>query len=197
MTGIGTISSSAGGADTAQMSDRVLMAASASGDRMSFEALVRRHGPALHRYARRMLRDEGDVAEVVQDTFVSAWRQLGTFRGDAAVQTWLFTICSRKVIDSRRVKRAQPLDDRLLEPLAGTGTAVDPFAFASNSAFMAALELALGELPPRQRASWVLREVESLTFPEIGVVLALSPDAVRGHHRRARAMLSERLRSWR
>lgn len=181
----------------ATISDRVLLDAAALGDRLSFESLVHRYGPQLHRYARRMLRDEGDVVEVVQDTFVAAWGQLGTFRGDAAVQTWLFTICSRKVIDSRRLKRAHPLDDRLLEPLAGSATTVDPFAFASNSAFVAALEVALAELPPRQRASWVLREVDTLTFPEIGVVLALSPDAVRGHHRRARAMLGQRLRRWR
>ena len=176
--------------------DRVLLDAAVAGDRFAFEALVRRHGPALHRYARRMLRDEGDIADVVQDTFVAAWRQLATFRHDAAVQTWLFTICSRKIVDSRRVRRANPIDDRLLGPLADT-TAVDPFVFASNAAFLAALDVALAELPPRQRASWVLREVEMLTFPEIGVVLALSPDAVRGHHRRARVTLSERMRRWR
>nr|WP_232375139.1 RNA polymerase sigma factor [Mycolicibacterium mengxianglii] len=175
----------------------MLVDAAAAGDRISYEALVHRHGPALHRFARRMLRDEGDVAEVVQDTFVAAWRQLGAFRGDSAVQTWLFTICSRKVIDSRRVKRAQPVDDRLLQPLVGNAGAVDPFAFASNSAFIAALEVALAELPPRQRASWLLREIEMMTFPQIGVVLALSPDAVRGHHHRARATLCDRLRRWR
>jgi RNA polymerase sigma-70 factor (ECF subfamily) len=198
MTGTRTVPSPHPAADSAPpISDRVLVDAAASGDRVSFEALMHRYGPALHRFARRILRDEGDVAEVVQDTFVAAWRQLATFRGDAAVRTWLFTICSRKVIDSTRVKRAQPIDDRLLEPLAGAGKAVDPFAFASNSAFIAALEIALAELPPRQRASWVLREVDSLTFPEIGVVLALSPDAVRGHHRRAQAMLGQRLRRWR
>lgn len=198
VTATRTVSSGSPPADvTPPVSDRVLGHAAASGDRVSFEALVHRHGPALHRYARRMLRDEGDVAEVVQDTFVAAWRQLGSFRGESAVRTWLFTICSRKVIDSARVKRAQPIDDRLLEPLAGAGKCVDPFAFASNSAFIAALETALAELPPRQRASWVLREVDTLTFPEIGVVLALSPDAVRGHHRRAQAVLGQRLRRWR
>ena len=179
------------------IADRVLLDAAASGDRLSFEILVHRHGPALHRYARRMLRDDGDVADVVQETFAKAWRHLGSFRGDAAVRTWLFTICSRQIIDSRRVKRAQPIDDWLLQPVACAPSSADPFTFASNSAFFDALEEALAELPPRQRASWVLREVETLTFPEIGEVLTLSPDAVRGHHRRARAMLSQRMSRWR
>jgi len=195
-TGRSTLADTDDGVASVPMADHVLLDAAVAGDRFAFETLVHRHGPALHRYARRMLRDEGDVAEVVQDTFVAAWRQLGSFRRGAPVQTWLFKICSRKVIDSRRVKRAEPIDDKMLEPLANT-TSVDPFTFASNSAFLAALEEALSELPPRQRASWVLREVDMFSFPEIGVVLGLSPDAVRGHHHRARAMLTQRLRRWR
>ena len=184
------------GVASVPMANHVLLDAAVAGDRFAFETLVHRHGPALHRYARRMLRDEGDVAEVVQDTFVAAWRQLKSFRRGAAVQTWLFKICSRKVIDSRRVKRTEPIDDERLTPLADT-TSADPFTFASNSTFCTALHEALSELPPRQRASWVLREVDMLSFPEIGVALGLSPDAVRGHHHRARAMLTQRLRRWR
>jgi RNA polymerase sigma-70 factor (ECF subfamily) len=183
-------------AEPTRLGDRVLIDAAAAGDRQSFETLVLRYGPALHRYTRRMLRDEGDAAEVVQDTFIAAWRQLGTFRGEASVQTWLFAICSRKIVDSRRMRRAQPIDDRLLEPLAETSASADPFAQASNSEFLAALEIALAELPARQRASWVLREIEQMTFADIGAALALSPDAVRGHHRRARTTLSQRLRRW-
>lgn len=181
---------------SSKVSDRVLVDAAVAGDRTAFETLVLRHGPVLHRYARRMLRDEGAVHEVVQDTFVSAWRQLSSFRGDSAVRTWLFAICSRKVIDSTRVKHAQPVDDKLLQPLADP-RAVDPFEFASNAEFVEALEAALAELPLRQRASWVLREIEGHTFPEIGAALGVSPDAVRGQHRRARAMLSQRLMRWR
>lgn len=177
-------------------SDRVLRDAAALGDRFAFETLVHRHGPPLHRYARRMLADEGDVAEVVQDTFVAAWKQLDTFRGEASVRTWLFSICSRKIVDSYRVKHAQPIDDKLLEPLLLSSRA-DPFEYASNTEFVAALEAALAELPPRQRASWILREVETLTFPEIGRILGLSPDAVRGHQHRARSTLSQRMWRWR
>jgi RNA polymerase sigma-70 factor (ECF subfamily) len=83
-----------------------------------------------------------------------------------------------------------------LEPLAGPDTAADPFTAASNAAFLDALEMALGELPVRQRAVWMMREIESMTFPEIGEVLQLSPDAVRGHHLRATKSLRVLLRRW-
>jgi RNA polymerase sigma-70 factor (ECF subfamily) len=176
--------------------DRVLAAAARAGDEAAFETLVRRHGPALYRYARRMTADADAVNDIVQDTFVSAWRQIGTFRGDSSVRTWLFAICARKVVDSHRVKRAIPIDDRLIEPMA-TDDDHDPFASASNSAFLEAMEMALRELPPRQRAVWMLREIEGMTFPQIGTVLSLSPDGARGHHHRARATLRQRLAQWR
>lgn len=176
--------------------DSELAAAARAGDRAAFEVLVRRHGPALHRYARRMTRDDVVVQDIVQETFVAAWRQIERFRGESSPKTWFFAICARKVADSHRVKRAQPLDDRLLEP-ADTSALSDPFAAAANTEFLAALESALGELPPRQRAVWVLREVEELTFVAIGEILSLSPDGARGHHHRARTTLQQRLQRWR
>ena len=72
------------GLDTATVDAAIL------GDREAFESLVHYYGPALHRYARRMLADEGDILEVVQDTFVAAWRRLDSFRGESSMRTWLF-----------------------------------------------------------------------------------------------------------
>jgi RNA polymerase sigma-70 factor (ECF subfamily) len=176
--------------------DTATVDAAILGDREAFESLVHYYGPALHRYARRMLADEGDILEVVQDTFVAAWRRLDSFRGESSMRTWLFAICSRKIVDSYRIKRAQPIDDKLLDPLVPSPEA-GPFDTTSNAAFLEALEEALHELPYRQRAAWTLREVEMLTFVQIGKILRLTPDAVRGHHHRARANLSERMTRWR
>lgn len=178
------------------LDDQELAALARAGDGAAFEALIKRHGPALHRYARRMTRDADAVHDIVQETFVAAWRRIATFREESSVRTWLFAICARKVVDSHRVKRAIPIDDRLIEPLA-PDTGADPFASASNVAFLNAMEEALAELPPRQRAVWTLREVEELTFPQIGTILDLSPDGARGHHHRARTTLQQRLRQWR
>jgi RNA polymerase sigma-70 factor, ECF subfamily len=180
----------------ADIDDRALAAAARAGDGDAFETLVRRHGPALHRYARRMTRDADAVNDIVQETFVAAWRQVDNFRAESSFRTWLFAICARKVVDSHRVKRAIPIDDRLLEPVL-TDSAAGPFASVSNSAFLEAMELALAELPPRQRAVWMLREIEKLTFPQIATILNLSPDGARGHHHRARSTLRQRLQQWR
>jgi RNA polymerase sigma-70 factor (ECF subfamily) len=183
--------------DLADAGDGYLLSAAALGDRDAFETLVRRYGPSLFRYARQMLASEDDIADVLQNTFIAAWRQLDNFRGGSTVQTWLFSICARKIVDTYRVKRARPIDDQLLEALPATAAGTDPFAAVSNSAFLQALDSALAELPPRQRASWLLREIHGMTFPEIGEVLGLSADGVRGHHLRATATLRRRLERWR
>ena len=98
----------------------MLCTAAALGDREAFDVLVARYGPPLYRYGRRMLNaeaDVADVADVVQDTFIAVWQHLGSFRGTSSLHTWIFAICSRKIVDSRRIRRAEPIDDRLLEAL--------------------------------------------------------------------------------
>ena len=184
------------GGDLRDADDEALRASAVVGDREAFDVIVNRYGPVLYRYARRMLAYEADVPDVVQDTFVAAWQQIGAFRGSSSLRTWLFAICYRKIADTHRLKRARPVEDWVLEPLAGPDTSADPFTAASNAAFLDALELALGELPVRQRAVWMMREVEQMTFPEIGEVLHLSADAVRGHHHRAVKTLRVLLRRW-
>ncbi|WP_232375289.1 RNA polymerase sigma factor [Mycolicibacterium baixiangningiae] len=183
--------------DLVDAGDGFLNAAIRLGDRDAFEVVVHRYGPGLYRYARRMLAGENDAADVVQETFTAAWRRSGSFRGAASLRTWLFSICAHKVVDSYRVKQAQPIDGTLLEALPATDRNCDPFTAASGAGFVAALEEALAELPPRQRASWVLHEIESMTFPEIGAALGLSAGASRGQYSRATKTLQDRLERWR
>jgi RNA polymerase sigma-70 factor, ECF subfamily len=195
--GVGVDSDRIDEVELADAGDVYLISAAALGHREAFEVIVHRYGPALFRYARRMLASEDDVADVIQETFVAAWRQIDCFRGRSSLQTWLFSICRRKVVDTYRVQRARPIDDRLLDALADVDHGSDPFIAVSTTMFLSALEEALAELPSRQRASWVLREIELMTFPQIGEVLSLSPDSARGHHFRATHTLRQRLWRWR
>ncbi len=157
---------------------------------------MHRYGPALYGYVRRLITDQTAVDDVVQETLVAAWRQIDGYRGEASLKTWLFRICERKVSDSRRLRYAEPIDDRLLDPVDPAALA-DPSIASMNSEFLTALERALQELPVRQRAVWILREIDGLTFPHIGMTLAMRPYAARGHHHRARSTLQQRMRRWR
>lgn len=175
--------------------DHVLVSAAALGDTDAFEQIVARYGPEMFRYARNMLSDHGAAEEVVQDAFVAAWKGLDTFRGDSKLRTWLFSMVSHKVVDHRRRRSIPPAEDWVFERHSTDGS-LDPEQRASNDDFMRDLGRALSELPYRQRACWLLREVEGMTHPEIGQIMTLSAGAVRGQLQRARATLSERLAAW-
>ncbi|PRY10502.1 RNA polymerase sigma factor [Kineococcus rhizosphaerae] len=189
----------AGGTADGGAGDAVLARRAGLGDREAFAVLVDRHGPALLRYCRTLLRG-GDAEDCLQDTLLAAWRGLATFRGEAAVRTWLFTLARHAafarlrrwpVSGSRPPVQLEDVQDRLRDLRA------DPERSGVESALREALEVALDLLPPRQRTAWLLREVEDLGYDEIAEVLGTTPTAVRGLLERARTTLARSLEEWR
>lgn len=176
--------------------DEALGRAAALGDRGAFEILVNTHGPAMYRYARHILNDEGDAQEVVQDAFVAAWKGLPGFCGRSALRTWLFSLTAHKAIDVRRKSRAQPVDHQLLVERPADHF-YDPVATMTSAELVSAVERALLQLPYRQRACWLLIEVEGMSQQEAAEALSMSPGAVRGQLSRARRNLAERMAQWR
>ncbi|MBY6436515.1 RNA polymerase sigma factor [Rhodococcus kroppenstedtii] len=175
-----------------------LVNAAVLGDRAAFETLVRTHGPAMYRFARNMVRDDGLAEEIVQDAFVAAWKSLEHYRSESALRTWLFGIVNHKAIDATRRRVPRPAEDWLFEDAVGDAVAADdPASVATGSDFLVALRRALSDLPEVQRSCWLLREVEGMTHVEIGETLSMSPSAVRGQVTRARRTLSERMAPWR
>ncbi|MBM7415435.1 MULTISPECIES: RNA polymerase sigma factor [Nocardiaceae] len=183
-------------ADYRELGDRALAAAAGMGDRRAFEEIVRRLGPDMLRYATHLLSDRGAAEDIVQDALVDAWRGLRHFRSDSSLRTWLFSVVSHKVTDHRRRRSIAPVEDWVFER-PSQDPRDDPSRTVSDADFLSALDDALAELPYRQRACWLLREVEGMKHTEIGTVMALSPGAVRGHLTRARATLETRLETWR
>lgn len=181
---------------THEASDEALVRAARVGDAEAFATIVRRHGPAMYRYAVRLLGSEHDATDATQEAFVSAWRSLGSFRGHSALRTWLFTLVSRRAADLRRTRRPTPIDDPLVSALVGPAPD-NPLQSALDDELLAALRLALAELPWHQRAVWLLREIDGMTYQEIGTVLGLTTGSVRGHLHRGRKMLAERMNRWR
>ena len=180
----------------AERSDAALLRAARLGDTDAFGGIVERHGPGMRRYARFILGDEDDAADATQEALVSAWRGLGTFRGESSLRTWLFTLVSRRAADLQRRRRPVPVEEQQLEqrlpaaPDTASGTAVE-------AELLEALRSALQELPWRQRACWLLREVEGLSYDEIAATVGVTSGQVRGYLHRGRASLAERMEPWR
>ncbi len=180
---------------TVNAPDVVLARRAALRDRTAFRVIVDRHGPALYRYAYRMLEDAADTEDCLQEVLVAAWRGLPAFRGEAALRTWLFalTINQVRTFLRRRPPPAEPVDDL---PLAAPERA-GPEQQALAGDLRAALDRALLELPLAQRSTWLLVEIEGLSYAEVAQVRGTTVDAVRGQLHRARRNLETRLEGWR
>lgn len=187
---------------TSSASDRALARRAGLGDRVAFEELFRRHVDTTHRFALRMLDSDSVLAEeAVQESWVKVWRKLPDFEGRSAFTTWLFSIVSRQALDLRRRRRPVAVDNELLEPLAARDSLRtahgDPHSVVEAEQLWQTLLLALSELPWRQRAAWLLREIEGFSYAEIARVLDTSETVVRGQLHRARGTLAIRMEQWR
>ena|SRR5438094_2072769 len=174
-------------------SDAALIAAWQGGDEQAAAELVRRHARAVARFLGAGLSGgtgDADVDDLVQETFIRAFRALGRFRGQCRFRTWLMTIGGNVVKDAyRRVKRTRvvPLADDL------RATDGDPHEHAVAGEMEARLADALGRLPRMQREVFLLRAQQGLEYDEIAAALGTSPGAARVHFHHAVKRLKEQL----
>lgn len=181
----------------ARASDAALARAAGVGDEEAFATIVQRYGPGMHRYALRLVGgSDADAAEVTQDAFVSAWKSLGSYNATASLKTWLFRIVHRRAVDLNRRRTAVPIDDQLLSHLVPEA---EDNALRSllDDELLEALQKCLDELPWHQRAVWLLRELEEMSYDEIATTLAIPVGSVRGHLHRSRRTIAERMARWR
>lgn len=174
----------------------LLVARASEGDDEAFEVLVRRHTAELLRLARRLLGNDAEAEDAVQDAYVSAWRRLPEFRRNAAFGTWMYRIVTNRCLNVLRARRpTQPLDS-IVEPAAPEHQS-SPARAAESAASAEALHRALTGLTPEQRACWVLREFHGLSYDEIAAAVGIGEPAVRGRIFRARRYLTEAMDTWR
>jgi len=181
-------------------SDAVLARRAREGDRTAFEALVVSYQEQVYRLARRLTRTPADAEEVVQETFLHAYRRLGTFRGEAKFSTWLYRIATNAARMQHRGRARHPTEplDAYLPRFDATGTHArdaDHGRAASADEILDRRRLAeharkaLGRLPERYRTPFVLRDLEEMPTAEVSAVLGVSNDVVRQRVHRARLML--------
>jgi RNA polymerase sigma-70 factor (ECF subfamily) len=144
-----------------------------------------------------MLGSPHDAEDVVQETLLRAWRALERFEPRAALQTWLYRIATNACLDElerrpRRPEPVQPFPDSRLEETASP--AYEPAArYALREGMELALLAAIQELPGRQRAVLILRDVLGWTSPEVADLLESTVAAVNSALQRARATIEQHL----
>jgi len=163
-----------------------------NGDRDAFEPLVRQNAGKIQRLVWGMLGERReDTDDVVQEIFIKAYIALPRFRGDARFSTWVYRIAVNHCRDY--LKRGGPLPLELSEeqvagePVPEDRDAQDELREKQEKRASDELQLLLAQLPEKHRRILVMRELEGMSYDEIGEVLELRPGTVRSRLNRARA----------
>ena len=165
-------------------SDRELARRAAEGEPGSWKQIFDTTCDRLFALLCFLTGDRDEAKDLLQETYLQAWRRLRDYRGEAPLEVWLRAIAVRKAIDwkrrvLRRMKQTVPLFD-------GIATIPPPAHDEPSDAERASLQAALARLSPKQRASLILRELEERSFAEIASTLGCNESTARVHHTRAR-----------
>ena len=178
-----------------------LLARIQSGDKAACGECIEQHAPAVYRLALRMMGNASEAEDVVQETFLSAFRSIDRFEGRSGLRTWLFRIAHNAAL--MQLRRTEPAFVSVEESDDEDGGAALPRQlfdwcclpeedFATAEARQE-LERSLRDLPEPLRTVFVLRELEGLSTEATARALSLSTEAVKTRLHRARLRLRERL----
>ncbi|HVT91285.1 MAG TPA: sigma-70 family RNA polymerase sigma factor [Bryobacteraceae bacterium] len=165
--------------------DAAAVSRALSGDRDAFRVLVERHSRNVFRLAFRMTGNEQDAEDVVQVTFMRAWRSLASFGSQAGFGTWLHRIAANYSLDIIRQRKRRdgkrevsyPDGADILESIPGD--APGPERLAHSKRLRLAVRAAMEELTAQERTAFVLRHFEGLSIEEIGANLGTGTNATK------------------
>jgi RNA polymerase sigma-70 factor (ECF subfamily) len=194
--------------DLADAQEAALLAGLRAGDDDAFETLVRSTSPRLLAVARRIVGNDDDARDVLQDAYLAAFRALDRFAGDAKLSTWLHRIVVNTALMRLRTRRRRPEEpiEPLLPAYLEDGHQVrqpvewsDPVdVMMERAEIKAYVRAQIDRLPENYRTVLLLRDIEELNTPETATVMGISENAVKIRLHRARqalrALLDERFR---
>jgi RNA polymerase sigma-70 factor (ECF subfamily) len=176
-----------------------------SGDKHEFARMVDTYSGPLYRLALKMLGNEPDAQDVLQNTFLKAFQHIREFEGRSKLSTWLYRIASNEALMMVRKRRPETNftdtvqeqdEDQILDPVQFTDWCCLPEEEFLTSESRAALDRAVQRLPETLRIVFILRDIEGLSIQETSQALGLSETAVKTRLLRARLRLREELSSY-
>ena len=160
--------------------DLAIVAKARLGDADAFRALVERHSRPLFRLAFRMTGNQQDAEDVVQESFLRAWRQLGRFDERASFGTWLYRIATNCSLDAMRGRKRRPIATDVEDPaLALPSGDPTPERVAMSGQVRERVAEAMDELSDSERTAFVLRHFEGMRIEEVSRVLGCQPGAAK------------------
>jgi RNA polymerase sigma-70 factor (ECF subfamily) len=192
-----------------QDQDRELVERARRRDVQAFEELVAKYRSKVYGLALRMMQDASDAEEVLQETFLSAWQNLPTFRGESAFGSWLYRVCANFCLMRLRRKKVEATEAES-QPLPGPkfdadGTLMSIPSYdwsrgteekALDHELRVAIERATARLPDEHRTVFLLKDIEGLSYEEIAEAMGTTVPAVKSRLHRARLALREAIDSF-
>lgn len=177
-----------------ELSDSELLALlrSENGKQRGFELLVRQFQKPLYSFIRRMVTDHEVAQDVLQEVFIKAWNNLGSFRGDARLFSWLYRIAYNESLNALRGLRRGIFvqADQVIDKLTAT---LDSSEHFNGDEIQRRLQRAVMRLPDKQRAVFTMKYFEELKYTEISAMTGTSVGALKSSYHIAVKKIEERL----
>ena len=182
--------------------DQELVERAQQGDTKAFEMLVVKYNRRLGRLLSRFIKDEHEVNDVVQESFIKAYRALPNFRGDSAFYTWLYRISINTAKSFLANNNKRPImssditngDGEVMDVVEQVADNLTPEAELMNKQILQTVESAVAKLPEDLRRAITLREMDGLSYEEIAEVMQCPIGTVRSRIFRAREVIAADLR---
>jgi RNA polymerase sigma-70 factor (ECF subfamily) len=180
--------------------DDALVAALRSGVEEAYEILIERYQQPVYNLVYRLMDDPSESSDVVQEVFLKVFRNIGSFRGNSSLKTWIYRIAFNEAYNHRRwftrhKRQETGLETQEDDSLSYQEVLPDPgrsaFDIVSDIEMHSLIEDALGEVNPAFRAAVVLRDIEDLSYEEIAEVLQVSLGTVKSRILRGREALKK------
>ncbi len=182
--------------------DQKLVQKAQRGDKKAFGMLVEKYQRRLNRLLSRMVRDQSEIEDIVQDSFIKAYRAINNFRGDSAFYTWLYRIGINTAKNHlvKLGKRPKAMNEVDIEEIENFEDAPDlrnhetPESTMMSSEIVASVNQTIEALPSELREAISLREMDGLSYEEISDLMNCPIGTVRSRIFRAREVIAEKLK---